>query len=453
MTKSTAPSGFDVRYPAVFARFTKLLRRDPSHRRLKRMALLIVPAVGALLIPYREPLQLQGIVSTRVTHAVPSPFVANVQKLLVDPDALVKSGQPVLQLSSADYREQQVKTVAELRVLKRRIQQALEVLSSQTLKTEAVQVDALRRLISQLPDTQSGALIRQTQIATDAELTTAADLVKEKQATQRRLEGKLTDFRTELALQQRQLGYYMDASQKGAVSPAFVDGLKREVAKSVKDLHDTEASITEAKALVLQAEGQYARLKAQRQVASLEQLDQLVPQFRFLLERYRRFNTQDLITVRAPADGYVAGLEGLRLGASVNQGQTLFTVVDPSKGFTIQATADSLTRAKIVAGMPAVIRYDNPADGRVERLPAEVASAGALSLENVRSSIGTELQRSANFSVSLKPNPRAEAKYLTMLQRVYPGELLLVTAYGPRTNLLFTFIRPLRISLNHWFGA
>jgi len=221
----------------------------------------------------------------------------------------------------------------------------------------------------------------------------------------------------------------------------------------MKDLHDTEASITEAKALVLQAEGQYARLKAQRQVASLEQLDQLVPQFRFLLERYRRFNTQDLITVRAPADGYVAGLEGLRLGASVNQGQTLFTVVDPSKGFTIQATADSLTRAKIVAGMPAVIRYDNPADGRVERLPAEVASAGALSLENVRSTIGTELQRSANFSVSLKPNPRAEAKYLTMLQRVYPGELLLVTAYGPRTNLLFTFIRPLRISLNHWFGA
>ena len=146
-------------------------------------------------------------------------------------------------------------------------------------------------------------------------------------------------------------------------------------------------------------------------------------------------------------------MEGLRLGASVNQGQTLFTVVDPSKGFTIQATADSLTRAKIVAGMPAVIRYDNPADGRVERLPAEVASAGALSLENVRSTIGTELQRSANFSVSLKPNPRAEAKYLTMLQRVYPGELLLVTAYGPRTNLLFTFIRPLRISLNHWFGA
>jgi len=249
------------------------------------------------------------------------------------------------------------------------------------------------------------------------------------------------------------LSYYMDASQKGAVSPAFVDGLQREVAKSVKDLHDTEASIIEAQALVKQAEDQYARLQAQRQVTSLEQLDQLVPQFRYLLERYRRFNTSELITVKAPASGYVAGLEGLRLGASVNQGQTLFTVVDPSKGFSIQATADSLTRSKLVAGMPAVIRYDNPADGRIQRLPAQVASVGSLSLETVRAAQGSELLRSANFSVNLKPDPRAESKYLSMVRRVYPGELLQVTAYGPHTNLLFTFIRPLRISVNHWFGA
>ena len=453
MSNSTTPTGFDVRYPAVFERFARLLRRDPTNRRLKRMALLIVPTAGALLVPYREPLQLEGIVSTRITNAVPSPFAASVQKLLVDPDAKVKAGQPVLQLSSADYREQQVKTVAELRTLKRRIQQSLDVLSPQTRISEAAQVKSLQKLISQVPDTQPGALLRQTLIATDAELTTAADLVVEKRASLRRLRGKLIDFYKELALQKRQLGYYIDARQKGAVSPAFVDGLQREVAKSVKDLHETEASIEESKALVKQAESQYARLQAQRQVTSLEQLDQLVPQFRYLLERYRRFNTQELITVKAPVDGYVAGLEGLRMGASVNQGQTLFTVVDPSKGFSIQATADSLTRAKIVAGLPAVIRYDNPADGRSERLPAQVASAGALSLENARATPGTELQRSANFSVSLNPDPLAEAKYMSMLQRVYPGELLLVTAYGPRTNLLFTFIRPLRISLNRWFGA
>lgn len=453
MTHSSSSSGFDRRYPVVFERFTKLLRRDPSHRRLKRMALLIVPIAGALLIPYREPLQLQGVVNTRVTHAVASPFAANVDKLLVDPDAEVRSGQPVLQLSSADYREQQVKTVAELRVLKRRIQQSLDVLSDQTLKSEASQVKNLRDLIAQLPDTQSAALIHQTIKATDAELATAADQVTEKRATQRRLQGKLADFHTELAFQKRQLSYYMDASQKGAVSPAFVDGLQREVAKSVKDLHDTEASIIEAQALVKQAEDQYARLQAQRQVTSLEQIDQLVPQFRYLLERYRRFNTSELITVKAPASGYVAGLEGLRLGASVNQGQTLFTVVDPSKGFSIQATADSLTRSKLVAGMPAVIRYDNPADGRIQRLPAQVASVGSLSLETVRAAQGSELLRSANFSVNLKPDPRAESKYLSMVRRVYPGELLQVTAYGPHTNLLFTFIRPLRISVNHWFGA
>jgi multidrug resistance efflux pump len=453
MTNPTSPSRFDLRYPAVLDHFNKLLRNDPANRRLKRLALLIVPTAGALLIPYREPLQLEGIVTTRITNAVPSPFAANVYKLLVDSNSIVKGGQPVLQLSSADYREQQVKTVAELRTLKRRIQQSLDLLSPQTRRSEATQLKTLEILISQVPNTQPRALLSQTLIATDAELTTAADLVAEKRAALRRLRGKLVDFYKELALQQRQLGYYVDAGQKGAVSPAFVDGLKREVAKSVKDLHETKASIEEAKDLVKQAESQYIRLQAQRQVTSLEQLDQLVPQFRYLLQRYRRFNTQELITVRSPVDGYVAGLEGLRLGASVNQGQTLFTVVDPSKGFSIQATADSLTRAKIVAGIPAVIRYDNPVDGRSERIPAKVASAGALSLENERATPDTAIQRSANFSVSLKPDPGAESKHLSMLQRVYPGELLLITAYGPRTNLLFTFIRPLRISLNHWFGT
>ena len=453
MTSQGPSSGFDARYPIVFARFTQVLRRDPVRGRLQRMAAVIIPTAAALLIPYREPLQLQGVVTTRVTQAASAPFAANIYKILVAPDSQVSLGQPVLQLSSADYREQQVKTVAELRALKRRIQQSLDSLSDQTLTSEGAHIQALRKLISQLPDSESAALIRQTQVATDAELQAAADQIQEKRAALQRLKGKLSDFQVELGYQKRQLGYYVDALNKGAVSPAFVDGLRREVAKSEKDLRDTQASIAEAQALVKQSEQQYTRLSAQRQVAALEQLDELVPQFRYLLERHRRFNTGEFIIVKAPATGYISGLESLRLGSSVNQGQNLFTIVNPTTGFSIQATADSRSRAKMTPGMPAVIRYDNPTDGSSERINATVASVGTLSLENAKSTPGLDIRKSANFSVTLKPDASTKEKYLSMITRVYPGELLWVTAYGPSTNLLFTFIRPLRISINHWLGA
>lgn len=453
MRTQGATSGFDGRYPQVFERLTQVMQRDRSHQRLKRMAAVLIPTAAALLIPYREPLQLQGVVTTRVTQTASAPFAANIHKLLVAPDSQVRAGQPVLQLSSADYREQQVKTVAELRALKRRIQQALDTLSDQSRQSEATQIQSLRSLIGQLPDSESAALIRQTQMAVDAELEGAADQVQEKKAALRRLQGKLSDFRIELAYQKRQLSYYVDALNKGAVSPAFVDGLRREVAKSVKDLRDTEASIAEAQALVQQSQNQYTRLKAQRQVSALEQLDELVPQFRFLLERYRRFNTGEFITVKAPASGSISGLESLRLGSSVNQGQSLFTIVDPATGFTIQATADSRSRAKMKPGMPAVIRYDNPTDGSSERIAATVASIGALSLENAKNTPGLDVKKSANFSVTLKPDATSEKKYLAILSHVYPGELVWVTAYGSSTNLLFTFVRPLRVSINHWFGT
>lgn len=452
--KSEGPtSGFDSRYPVVFERFTQVIRRERSHQRLKRMAALLIPTAAALLVPYREPLQLQGVVTTRVTQTAAAPFPANIQKILVAPDSQVRAGQAVLQLSSPDYREQQVKTVAELRALKRRIQQSLDILSEQSRQSEAAQIRSLRQLISQLPDSESTALLRHTQIAVDAELKGAGEQVQEKQATLRRLQRKLRDFRVELALQQRQLAYYVDALNKQVVSPAIVVGLKREVAKSVKDLHDTEESIAEAKALLRQAQNQYIRLRAQRQVSALEQLDQLVPQFRFALERYRRFNTDEFITVTAPASGYVSGLESLRLGTSVSQGQSLFTIVDPANGFTIQATADSRSRAKMAPGMPAVIRYDNPTDGSSERINATVTSVGALSLENARSTPGLDIRKSANFSVTLKPDPSAQKRYRTIISHVHPGELVWVTAYGSTTNLLFTFVRPLRISINHWFGT
>ena len=453
MSTSRGNTGFDRRYPLVFDRFQQLLHRDPSRRHLTRILALALPLAGALLIPFREPLQLQGSISTTVTEAVTAPFPATIDRLLVAPNSRVRDGQPILQLKSSDYREQHIKTVAELRSLKRRIQQAIDTLSNQSLAGEAGHLNDVRALIASLPDSGASSLIRETGLAGDAQRQAAVDLLHEKQATLKRLQGKLADFRRELTIQQRQLSYYEQASRDGAVSLAFVDGQRREVAKSIKDLNDTQASIDEALALSQQARNQLVQLDAQRQVQALEQLDTLVPQFRYLLERYQRFKSRDLITVQAPTDGSVAGLEQLRLGASVSSGQSLFTVVDPTRGFSVQASTDARTRAKLAPGTPAVIRFTNPADGHVERVPSTVSSVGTLSLETNRRSELAGVPPGASYSITFSPDPARESLSALTRERLYAGEVVWVTAYGPTTNLLLTFIRPLRIVIHQWFGS
>ena len=451
MTRS--PSSFDARYPLSVQRLSRLLQRRDRRQRAWLLAGLGLAGTASVLIPYPEPLAMQGVITSRIARSVAAPFGGTIEQVLVSPNAAVRSGQPVVLMASPDYREEQAKMLAELRTIKRSVEQDLMLLPAATKVADAAYIARVRKQLDAVPSDASAALNNQTQQAIAAELATARELVDEKQASVARLEGKLTDFQKEIAIQQRQLERYRQAADTGAISSVFFEQQQREVAKSLKDFNDTRAAITEAQAQLAQARSQLNLVQARRSVASLEKIDGLLPRLSFLLERYNRFQDQGQFRVEAPVTGVAGGLEALRKGLSVNQGQALFTVVDSSSGFGLDASTDSLIRRKLAAGQTAHAEFVNPADGRTVRIPVLVRAVSPISLEDLSGEASLNQRKTANFSVTLEPDTgRANAAELQLLRSLYVGEVIKVVVDGPRTNLLATFIRPLRLNFAQWLG-
>ena len=409
--------------------------------------------VEGVLIPYPEPLPMQGVISSRIARSVPAPFGGTIEQVLISPNTAVSAGQPVVLMASPDYREEQAEMLTELRTIKRSVEQDLMLLPDATQQADAAYISRVREQLALVPSDASEALNTQAQQAIAAELASAQQLVDEKQASLARLEGKLNDFQQEIAVQQRQLARYQQAAQAGAISPVFLDQQQRETIKSQKDLNDTRASIEEAKAQLAQARSQLDLVQAQRSVASLEKIDEVLPRLSFLLERYNRFQDEGQFRVDASVDGVAGGLEALRRGLRVNEGHALFTIVDSSRGFGLDASTDSLIRRKLAAGQTAHAEFVNPADGRTVRIPVLVGAVGPISLEDLDANAALNQRETANFSVTLEPDAtRASVKQLQLLQKLYVGEVVKVVVNGPRTNLLTTFIRPLRLTFVQWLG-
>ena len=451
MTRS--PSTFDSRYPLSVKRLSRLLKGKNGRKRAWLLAGMGLAGVVGVLIPYPEPLPMQGVISSRIARSVPAPFGGTIEQVLISPNTAVSAGQPVVLMASPDYREEQAELLTELRTIKRSVEQDLMLLPDATQQADAAYISRVREQLALVPSDASEALNTQAQQAIAAELASAQQLVDEKQASLARLEGKLNDFQQEIAVQQRQLARYQQAAQAGAISPVFLDQQQRETIKSQKDLNDTRASIEEAKAQLAQARSQLDLVQAQRSVASLEKIDEVLPRLSFLLERYNRFQDEGQFRVDAPVNGLAGGLESLRRGLSVNEGQALFTIVDSSRGFGVDASTDSLIRRKLAAGQTAHAEFVNPADGRTVRIPVLVGAVGPISLEDLDANAALNQRETANFSVTLEPDAtRASVKQLQLLQKLYVGEVVKVVVNGPRTNLLTTFIRPLRLTFVQWLG-
>ena len=451
MTRSS--STFDSRYPLSVKRLSRLLKGKNGRKRALLLAGMGVAGLVGVLIPYPEPLTMQGVISSRIARSVPAPFGGTIEQVLISPNTAVSAGQPVVLMASPDYREEQAEMLTELRTIKRSVEQDLMLLPDATQQADAPYISRVREQLALVPSDASAALNIKSQQAIAAELASAQQLVDEKQASVLRLEGKLSDFQQEIAIQKRQLERYRQAAQVGAISEVFFDQQQREVMKSQKDLNDTRASIVEAKAQLAQARSELDLLQAQRSVASLEKIDKVLPRLSFLLERYNRFQDEGHFHVDAPVRGVAGGLEALRRGLSVNEGQALFTVVDSTRGFGLDASTDSSIRRKLAAGQTAHAEFVNPADGRTVRIPVLVGAVGRISLEDLDGNASLDQRKTANFSVTLEPDVRrASTEQLQLLQKLYVGEVVKVVVNGPRTNLLTTFIRPLRLIFVQWLG-
>lgn len=446
-------SSFDARYPLAVQRLSHLLKRRDRRQRLWLLGGIAVAGISSLLIPYPEPLAMQGVITSRIARSVPAPFGGTIEQVLISPNEAVRQGQPVLSMASADYREEQARLLSELRTIKRSIEQDLLLLPPELSSADRAYIARVRQQLDAVPSAVSVALNTQTLQATQAELATARELVDEKQAAVGRLQGKLADFATEFAIQKRQLERYRKAAETGAISSVFFEQQQREVAKSQKDFNDTRASIMEAQAQLAQARSQLSLVTARRSVASLEKIDGMLPRLSFLLERYNRFQDQGQFRVDAPVTGIVGGLEVLRKGLSVSQGQALFTVVDSTRGFGLDASTDSLIRRKLAPGQTAHAELVNPRDGRTVRIPVLVKTVSPISLEDLRGDATLNQRKTANFSVTLEPDlGRATPQELQLLRSLYVGEVIKVVVDGPRINLLATFVRPLRLNFASWLG-
>ena len=146
MTRS--PSTFDSRYPLSVKRLSRLLKGKNGRKRAWLLAGMGLAGVVGVLIPYPEPLPMQGVISSRIARSVPAPFGGTIEQVLISPNTAVSAGQPVVLMASPDYREEQAEMLTELRTIKRSVEQDLMLLPDATQQADAAYISRVREQLA-----------------------------------------------------------------------------------------------------------------------------------------------------------------------------------------------------------------------------------------------------------------------------------------------------------------
>ncbi|MCR4568443.1 MAG: efflux RND transporter periplasmic adaptor subunit [Pseudobutyrivibrio sp.] len=92
------------------------------------------------------------------------------------------------------------------------------------------------------------------------------------------------------------------------------------------------------------------------------------------------YESMDKTTVSAPISGYILSMN-VDEGNNYSQGSTVFTIADTS-GFTVEATANEYTIAKLAQGYPAAVKFEATGDEEFEGEVTFVAVASEASVSD-----------------------------------------------------------------------
>ncbi|QEY31971.1 biotin/lipoyl-binding protein [Synechococcus sp. RSCCF101] len=444
-----------------------------SVRPLTRAVLVLgLLGVPVLLWPFREPVEIPGVILAEDSKTVTSLYEGTITRVYQYENNYVEKGNPIFQIDSPIFREDALQSQGRLNALKRSYDCMLAALTSlgappdprDVAKAEAA-FRQLRAYIALNPreNCEEYSLSRVTTLEAE---------IAEKEATVARLQGLAEDFRAELDVQASQVRRYEQAARDEVISKIQLEQAQREYLKSLKEYNETRASIVEAERILDQARSRLNETTTQIKLRFRETFDDSISNYLAELERIKRFPGFGFTfgrdaraipyTVTAPSSGSLGGVLLFRKGDYVKPGDVMASITDPASTLFVVGQATASERKKIAVGDPATISYLSPETGGPVRLQAFVASESLLSQDltetqavidpQQRRAVGRAARPVPTFPIELRFKDRNPASRASAVSGVIAGEQIKATVRTRQTNLLFTFIRPFRQAFTNLTG-
>lgn len=418
-------------------------------------------SIPALLLPFQEPVQIQGITQAVDTDTITASFDGNIESIIYYKNEMVKKGDPLYKLESSQYREEAINTYVRLSVLINQLTCASSAIKKLDYPLDKKAIEILKKIEKSIDMIEHRPTELFCQEYATSRLNVAKSTAEEKEGELARLIGLSNDFKLEIGVQKRMLDRYKHAVNAGAISALQYEQALREYLKSLKDLNETMATIKVARHQLQQAKINQLEQKSGLMLKFYDIIDDNLKNLAINIEKTKKFPQFDHNTylnkndtrsyiIRAGKNGIVDGQQNFKTGDFVKSGQILANITNPSTSVFIIGQASALERKKIIIGSQVKVTYISPSTGALVKLDGTVSGVSATSnrgsgiLTNPEADLSSQENKTITYPIAISLNSDTKSKEDINRAQLIPGERVGATIKGPRTNLLLTLIRPLR---------
>ena len=315
-------------------------------------------------------------------QAIQHPDGGLVEAIHVRDGSTVVAGDPILTLDGTDLIAQETVTRRELvETLARQDRLAAEIRgeASVTFRPELQEMAADSSSVAEILRDET-ALFAARQSTLEQSDTGLAERQVQTEAVISGRARQLEASRRQFALIRDDLEAQESLLSRGLTENSRVSALRREAARLEGEIGELEAGIAEARSAIAGFEVERVRQRAAFREAAQGELRDIQPREAELRERLRLIETRiGRLTLRAPMDGRVLGLQIHTVGGVIPAGAEVASIVPTDVPLVLTVEIDPRQIDRVHIGQDARIRFPNfnarttpEVDGRVIMVSADV---------------------------------------------------------------------------------
>lgn len=315
-------------------------------------------------------------------QAIQHPDGGLVVAIQVRDGSTVRAGEPIMTLDGTDLLAQETVTRRELvETLARQDRLMAEIRGepSITFRSELQDMAASASSVAEVLRDET-ALFDARQSTLEQSDTGLAERQVQTEAVISGRERQLVASRRQFDLIRDDLEAQESLLSRGLTENSRVSALRREAARLEGEIGELEAGIAEARSAIAGFEVERVRQRAAFREAAQGELRDIQPREAELRERLRLIETRiGRLTLRAPMDGRVLGLQIHTVGGVIPAGAEVASIVPTDVPLILTVEIDPRQIDRVHIGQDARIRFPNfnarttpEVDGRVIMVSADV---------------------------------------------------------------------------------
>ncbi|WP_039032032.1 HlyD family type I secretion periplasmic adaptor subunit [Leclercia adecarboxylata] len=295
-------------------------------------------------------------------RAIPSSRLQKVQNLeggivaevFVHEGEVVKAGAPLLRLDDTQFRSNAGESEADRLALQARIQRLTAQLNDATILTLAPEI------VKQAPDIASGEmeLFASVNKRIQSELAGLNEQLIQKKQELLDFQGKASQYRRSLALQQQEVAMSEPLVAKGAISKVEVLRLRRGVVETQGQLDSVTLAIPRAEAAIKEIESKVGETRGRYRSEALGQLNEARTDLSKIEASGKAISDRvNRTLVTSPVRGVVQQLMVNTIGGVIQPGNDLVEIVPLDDKLLVEAKIRPQDIAFLRPGQEATVKF------------------------------------------------------------------------------------------------